>query len=68
MTIEDYIVALRAGCGFEWIAKFGDCLSRDDLIRIIKELDYAIDDSCEWNEAMEIYYNAASELEDYYTM
>lgn len=61
--MRDYIEALRAGNGYEWINKHGYDLDFNDLIRIIKELDYAIRDAL---IPKNIYNTAADELTNWY--
>ena len=62
--IKEYIDALRKGKGLEWIDNHGYDLDFNDLIRIIKELDYAIgEDALIPNN---IYNTAADEIENWY--
>lgn len=62
--IKKYIYALRKGKGYEWIDEYGYDLYKDDLIRIIKELVYAIGDGVLCPAA--VYEAAANELENWY--
>ena len=62
--IKKYIYALRKGKGHEWIDEHGYDLDKNDLIRIIKELDYAIGDGVLCPAA--VYKDAANELENWY--
>jgi len=39
---KDYLDALERRRGYAWICQKGDVFMRDELIDIIKELDYAI--------------------------
>lgn len=64
--IELFIEALRKGRGFDWIANHGHNLSSYELINIIKEYDYAIQDNVDAYDAKSIYNAAADELSDYY--
>ena len=59
--MEDFIKALREGKAYEFISNHGWEMSKDDLIRIIKEYDYAIYEAWEKH----LYVNIADELEDY---
>jgi hypothetical protein len=60
-TMEDFIKALREGKAYDWIATNGWKMEKDDLIRIIKEYDYAIYSSRE----TQLYDEVADELEDF---
>lgn len=59
--MEDFIKALREGKAYDFISNHGWDMSKDDLIRIIKEYDYAIYEAREKH----LYGNIADELEDY---
>ena len=62
--MRDYIDALRSCKGYEWINKHGYDLDFNDLIRIIKELDYAISEDALIPK--NIYNTAADELTNWY--
>jgi hypothetical protein len=58
--MEDFIKALREGKGYDWIANNGWKLTKEELISIIKEYDYAIYESRE----KYLYDNISDELEE----
>ena len=62
--MKEYIQALRVGKGYEWINQHGFDLNKDDLIKIIKELDYAIGEDCINPDV--VYDTAADELVKWY--
>lgn len=69
--IKEYIKALRCGHGYEWMGLHGNDLYKDDLIRIVKELDYAawfISTQYEADEytGYDIYQIAADNLAAWY--
>ena len=66
--INDYIKALREDKGYDWIARHGWELSKDELINIIKEFDYAVEDLCDhvFEDKQIAYDSVALELENYY--
>ena len=61
--IKDYIKALKEGNGYGWIARHGWELNKEELINIIKELDYAASHSIEFED---IYNEAALNLYETY--
>ena len=61
--IKDYIKALKNNEGYGWIANNGYGLRQDELVNIIKELDYAISHSIEFED---IYNEAAINLHEVY--
>ncbi len=58
--MEDFIKALRENKAYDWIANNGWKLSKDELITIIKEYDFALPDS----EEKHIHLIIATELEE----
>ena len=67
-NMKNYIKALRENKGYDWIASHGWSLTKDELINIIKEFDYAVHELCVYvHEDEQDTYNAvALELENYY--
>lgn len=63
VKMKDYIKALKEGNGYGWIANNGYGLRQDELVDIIKELDYAISHSIEFED---IYEEAAINLNEIY--
>lgn len=61
--MKEYMVALRNGTSYDWIANHGWELSKDELINIIKEFDYATSYSI---DAEDIYDKVAINLEEMY--
>lgn len=64
--MQKYIKALKEGKGFDWIANYGYTLSIYELVDIIKELHWAIDDKLYECESKEVYKVAIEELENLY--
>ena len=65
--IDGFIEALREGNGYDWIARNGWELSKDELINIIKEYDYSIhNETMTRSEEMQMYCAVANELEEIY--
>lgn len=64
--MKDYIKALREDRSFDWISNHGHELSRYELIDIIKELNYAIDEELYESDADYVRRSAANSLEIYY--
>ena len=65
-NMKNFIEALKNGRGFDWIAEHGHSLNKYELIDIIKEYDYAIQDNVDAYEAKSIYDAAANELNEWY--
>ena len=65
-NMKNFIEALKNGRGFDWIAEHGHSLNKYELIDIIKEYDYAIQDNVDSYEAKSIYDAAANELNKWY--
>ena len=65
-NMKNFIEALKNGRGFDWIAEHGHSLNKYELIDIIKEYDYAIQDNVDAYEAKSIYDAAAHELNEWY--
>ena len=61
--MKDYIKALKEGNGYGWIANHGYSLRQDELIDIIKELEYAISHSIDFED---VYNEAALNLHEMY--
>ena len=61
--MKDYIKALKEGNGYGWIANNGYNLRQDELIDIIKELEYAISHSIDYED---VYNEAAINLHELY--
>lgn len=64
--MEDFIEALKEGRGYDWIANHGWELSKEELINIIKEYDYAIHRSVITDSESYMYSFVADELEEMY--
>lgn len=60
-NMNDYIKELKKGKGYDWVAQHGWELKKDELISIIKELDYAASHSIEFEN---IYNEAAINLHE----
>ena len=65
-NMKNFIEALKNGRDFDWIAEHGHSLNKYELIDIIKEYDYAIQDNVDAYEAKSIYDAAANELNEWY--
>ena len=65
-TMKNFIEALKNGRGFDWIAEHGHELNKYELIDIVKEYDYAIQDNADCYGAKAIYKAAAEELSSSY--
>lgn len=65
-SMKNYIEALKNLKGYDWISNHGHELSKDELINIVKELDYAIYHNTTHSERKDICNSAADELEDWY--
>ena len=61
--MKDYIKALKVCDGYSWIAQHGHTLRQDELIDIIKELEYAISHSIDYED---VYNEAAINLHEMY--
>lgn len=61
--MKDYIKALKEGNGYGWIANHGYRLRQSELIDIIKELEYAISHSIDFED---VYNEAAINLHEIY--
>lgn len=57
------VEALKEGRAYDHISNNGYAMSKDDLVRIIKEYDYAIHTL--GSDAQKIYDEIADELADY---
>lgn len=64
--IESYIEALKNGRGYGWICEHGHELSKDELVNIIKEFDFAVGYIKVFATANEIYSDVIEELESIY--
>ena len=64
--MKDFIKALRKGRGYDWIVQHGHELNKYELIDIVKEYDYAIQDNADGYDSKAIYNAAAEELSNYY--
>ena len=63
-NMDEFIEALREGKGYDWIANHGWELSKDELVNIIKEYDYAIhEETMTVGEEMQMYNVVANNLE-----
>ena len=65
--MKEFIAALRDGKSYEWIANHGWELNKDDLIRIIKEYDYAIHSMKHYDDKDDVYDAIYVELMDWYS-
>ena len=63
--MNEFTEALRECKGYDWIANHGWELSKEELINIIKEYDYAIH-SMILCEETDMYCSVADELEERY--
>ena len=64
--MKAYIEALRNGNSYDYICQHGHEFTKDDLIYIIKELDYAIYSEAKYAiKASEIYEAAATNMEEF---
>ena len=64
--MKAYVKALRSGNGYDYICQHGHEFTKDELIDIIKELDYAIYSEAKYAiKASEIYEAAATNIEDF---
>lgn len=64
--IHDFMEALKEGKSFDWISNNGHDLNKDDLIRIIKEYDYAIYSMGICDEKEDLYDTVYENLADLY--
>ena len=63
--MKEYIEALRNGNSYDYICQHGHEFTKEELIDIIKELDYAIYSEAKYAiKASEIYEAAATNIED----
>ena len=63
--MKGYIEALRNGNSYNYICEHGYEFTKDELIDIIKELDYAIYSEAKYAiKASEIYEAAATNMKD----
>ena len=65
-NMKEYIDALKNGKGFDWISNNGWKLNKDELISIVKELEYAIYSECDSFDNKKINNAAAEELSNWY--
>lgn len=65
--MHEYIEALRNGKGYDWIGNHGYDLNKDDLIRIIKEFDYAIHSMKLYDDKDDLYDAVCEELTEWYS-
>ena len=64
--MTEYIEALRNGNSYDYICQHGHEFTKDELITIIKELDYAIYSEAKYAvKASEIYEAAATNMKDF---
>ena len=56
--MDEFINALRNGSAYDWISNHGWELSKDELITIIKEYEFQVD------EDSDVHEKIAVELED----
>jgi hypothetical protein len=64
--MKGYLEALRNGNSYDYICQHGHEFTKDELITIIKELDYAIYSEAKYAiKASEIYEAAATNLKDF---
>ena len=64
--IKAYLEALRNGNSYDYICDHGHEFTKDELVTIIKELDYAIYSEAKYAiKASEIYEAAAENIEDF---
>lgn len=63
--MKGYLEALRNGNSYDYICDHGHEFTKDELITIIKELDYAIYSEAKYAiKASEIYEAAAENIKD----
>ena len=63
--MKAYLEALRNGNSYDYICDHGHEFTKDELITIIKELDYAIYSEAKYAiKPSEIYEAAATNIED----
>ena len=61
-----YLKALRNGNSYDYICNHGHEFTKDELITIIKELDYAIYSEAKYAiKASDIYEAASTNMEDF---
>ena len=64
--MKGYIEALQNGNSYDYICQHGHEFTKDELIDIIKELDYAIYSEAKYAiKASEIYEAAATNMKDF---
>lgn len=64
--MKTYIEALRKGNSYDFICQHGHEFTKDELITIIKELDYAIYAEAKYAiKANDIYEAVATNIEDF---
>jgi hypothetical protein len=64
--MREYLEALRNGKSYDYICNHGHEFTKDELITIIKELDYAIYSEAKYAiKASDIYEAAATNMEDF---
>ena len=64
--MKEYIEALRNGNSYDYICQHGHEFTKEELIDIIKELDYAIYSEAKYAvKASEIYEAAATNMNDF---
>ena len=64
--IHEFLEALKNGNSFDWISNNGYDLNKDDLIRIIKEYDYAIHSMGVCDGKEDLYDAVYENLVDWY--
>ena len=63
-NMRDYIKSLTEDKSYDWICNHGWELTKDDLISIIKEFDYAIGSMKPYDSKEDVYESIAEELTD----
>lgn len=64
--MKAYLRALRNGNSYDYICNHGHEFTKDELITIIKELDYVIYSEAKYaTKASDIYEAAAKNMEDF---
>lgn len=64
-TFEGFSAALVNGCAYDWVCRFYNFLTHWELGIIIKELVYAVEDTCTSYDRDEILNGVAEALADY---
>lgn len=63
-TIKEFIEALKEERSYDWISRNGWGLTKDELIDIIKEYDFAIHSMKSYDSKEDVYDSIAEELTD----